>query len=136
MAEKIEWNDSYLLGISEIDAQHKKLLALANDLYAITKADASLYEQKMKPVLEELTKYTQYHFSAEEAFMTKHGYSGVDIHKVAHDSFVQEVSAQIAQLTSDNRESGLRFYQFVANWVLTHIARADKVWASFVKPQL
>lgn len=33
MLEKIEWSDSYLLGIPEIDNQHKKLLKIANDLY-------------------------------------------------------------------------------------------------------
>ena len=36
MTEKVDWNDSYLLGIAEIDNQHKKLLAIANELYEIT----------------------------------------------------------------------------------------------------
>ena len=32
MVEKIEWSDSYLLGIPEIDNQHKKLIQIANEL--------------------------------------------------------------------------------------------------------
>jgi hypothetical protein len=31
---RIEWSDEYLLGIPEIDLQHKKLLSLANDAAA------------------------------------------------------------------------------------------------------
>jgi hypothetical protein len=41
--QKIEWNDSYLLGIPEIDNQHKKLLAVANDLYDAASGSAGNY---------------------------------------------------------------------------------------------
>ena len=61
------------------------------------------------------------------------GYAGTDAHKTAHDNFVREVSFQIQQLSSDNIEDGIRFYAYVANWVMNHIARADKIWAAAVK---
>jgi len=36
---KIEWNDSYLLGVPEIDQQHKQLIAIANELYDVATGD-------------------------------------------------------------------------------------------------
>ena len=42
MADKIEWNDEYLLGILEIDNQHKKLVAIANELYDITTGNSEV----------------------------------------------------------------------------------------------
>ncbi len=36
---KIEWNDSYLLSVPEIDQQHKQLIAIANELYDVAIGD-------------------------------------------------------------------------------------------------
>jgi hemerythrin len=134
--QKIEWNDSYLLGIPEIDNQHKKLLAVANDLYDAASGSIESYTLKMSKVLKALTDYTLYHFGEEERFMTKYGYQAVPVHKKEHDLFVDEVNRQIKKLGNGSRNDALSFYSFVAGWVLTHIAEADRQWAAFVKPQL
>lgn len=136
MVEKIEWNDEYLLGILEIDNQHKKLVAIANELYDTITSNSEDYKLEMSKVLKKLTDYTVYHFSSEEDFMRRHGYAGVDLHKTAHDGFINEVNHQIMQLSDDNKETGAKFYTFVLQWVLTHIARADKIWAKFVKDNM
>ena len=136
MVEKIEWNDEYLLGILEIDNQHKKLVAIANELYDTITSNSENYKLEMSKVLKKLTDYTIYHFSSEEDFMRRRGYAGVDLHKTAHDGFINEVNNQIKQLSDDNKETGAKFYTFVLQWVLTHIARADKIWAKFVKDNM
>lgn len=136
MVEKIEWNDEYLLGILEIDNQHKKLVAIANELYDTITSNSEDFKLEMSKVLKKLTDYTVYHFSSEEDFMRRHGYAGVDLHKTAHDGFINEVNHQIMQLSDDNKETGAKFYTFVLQWVLTHIARADKIWAKFVKDNM
>ena len=133
MVEKIEWNDEYLLGILEIDNQHKKLVAIANELYDTITSNSEDYKLEMSKVLKKLTDYTVYHFSSEEDFMRRHGYAGVDLHKTAHDGFINEVNNQIKQLSDNSQASGAKFYTFVLQWVLTHIARADQIWAKFVK---
>lgn len=130
---RIEWNDNYLLGISEIDVQHKKLLALANDLYDVIAGDDEGFKIQMSVVLKKLTDYTVYHFESEEKFMELHGYTGVSVHKMAHDSFIKEVNNQINLLSSNNKDSAAKFYTFITNWVLTHIAKADQIWAKVVK---
>ena len=52
---------------------------------------------------------------------------------MAHDSFVKEVTNQIKVLAEGNKESAAKFYTFITNWVLTHIAKADQIWAKVVK---
>jgi hemerythrin len=136
MSEKIEWNDDYLLGIQEIDNQHKKLVAIANELYDITTGSEESYKLDMSKVLKNLTDYTVYHFSSEEEFMKRYGYAGVDLHKTAHDGFINEVTNQIKLLNDCKIESGKKFYSFVLNWVLTHIAKADKIWANLIKDKI
>ena len=60
--EKLSWNDSYLLGIPEIDLQHKKLLSLADDMYEIVNGDEDSLKVNLSKVLKSLTDYTVYHF--------------------------------------------------------------------------
>lgn len=136
MTEKIEWSDEYLLGIPEIDNQHKKLVSLANDLYDVIAGSPENYKINMSRVLKKLTDYTEYHFSSEEEFMRRYEYAGVDFHKVAHDGFINEVVNQIKLLSDEKIETGARFYTFVLNWVLTHIAKADQIWAKVIKDKI
>jgi hemerythrin len=136
MAVKFEWNENYELGIPEIDLQHKKLISISNELYDVaTKNDVNL-KLTMSKILKNLTDYTVYHFTSEEDFMKKYGYEGVPMHKIAHDNFVSEVTQQIKKLSDASQDDILVFYDYIANWILAHIAKADKVWASFVKPKL
>lgn len=134
--DRIEWNDSYLLGIPEIDNQHRKLLKIANNLYEILEDESNSYRLTMSKVLKELTDYTEYHFSFEETFMRKYNYAEADAHKAAHDGFIAEVNGQIRNLSAENRAAVLSFYKYIVSWILVHIAKADRSWADCVKPQL
>lgn len=134
--EKLSWNDSYLLGIPEIDLQHKKLLSLADDMYEIVNGDEDSLKVNLSKVLKSLTDYTVYHFSNEEEFMKKYGYPSADMHKSMHDNFIAEVTKQIKSLNTATKAEAERLYKFLASWVLNHIAKSDKVWAEYVKPNL
>ena len=48
LIKKIDWDDSYLLGIQEIDLQHKKLILIANELYDIATRDDQNYKILIK----------------------------------------------------------------------------------------
>lgn len=135
MAEikKIEWDDAYLLGVPEIDSQHKKLIAIANELYDVVTGDEGEYKAKMPEILKKLTDYTQYHFSHEEKLQETIGYPGLAAHKNAHSFFIKEVEFQIKSLSAENKNSVLGFYNYIAGWVFNHIAKSDKVWANFMK---
>lgn len=134
--EKLSWNDSYLLGIPEIDLQHKKLLSLADDMYEIVNGDEDSLKVNLSKVLKSLTDYTVYHFTSEEEFMKKYGYPSADMHKSMHDNFIAEVTKQIKSLNTATKAEAERLYKFLASWVLNHIAKSDKVWAEYVKPNL
>lgn len=134
--EKLSWNDSYLLGITEIDLQHKKLLSLADDMYETVNGDEASLKVNLSKVLKSLTDYTVYHFTSEEEFMKKYGYPSAAMHKSMHDNFIAEVTKQIKSLNNATKTDAERLYSFLASWVLNHIAKSDKVWAEYVKPNL
>lgn len=132
MAQKFLWDKSYELGVFEIDLQHKKLIDISNTLYDLANNPKEDYKIAMEKILKQLIDYTDYHFKSEEDFMKSKGYIGVDAHKVAHDNFIMQVTAQTKKLDKGNPQDALRFYDYIANWILTHIAKADKIWANFI----
>lgn len=136
MVQKIDWDDKYLLNIPEIDAQHKKLIAVSQDFYDVLTGDPEKYKLNMTKVLQALADYTVYHFSSEEAFLEKFGYPALSSHKVAHDNFISEINSQIKKLENASQDAGGRFYEYVVSWIFTHIAKADQIWANFVRPKL
>jgi len=70
-----QWRDEYVLGIDEIDEQHRRLIEIANEVNTVLNDQWRLdkYNQILN-VLDELKAYTVYHFQSEEAYMGKIGY--------------------------------------------------------------
>jgi hemerythrin family protein len=136
LIKKIDWDDSYLLGIQEIDLQHKKLILIANELYDIATRDDQNYKILMPKVIKKLSDYTEYHFTAEENFMKRYGYAGSENHKAQHDGFVKEIRNQITKLSSGTKKDFLEFYNYISRWILEHIAKSDQVWAAYVKTKI
>lgn len=60
----IPWDNNFNTGLAEIDAQHRKLVEIINQLAASFAFDASTIN--LSTVFDELIAYTHYHFSAEE----------------------------------------------------------------------
>lgn len=137
MVQKINWDDSLLLNVPEIDAQHKQLLQIANKLYDIATGTPEVYTAKMPEIIKELTDYTKYHFSFEEEnYMHKYGYTNLPFHKMQHANFVQEIKLQSEKLRNADQHDGLQLYEYLAKWVVNHIAKSDPAWAYIVRPKL
>ena len=135
MAEKVIWKKEYELGVPQIDEQHKRLVEIAGKLYDALNGDAEKYKASFGGILKEFENYTVCHFSAEEALIEKEGYPSLSSHKLAHQNFIMELSNQRRKLSKESADpiaDGFRFYDYVLSWLLTHIARADKLWADFI----
>lgn len=136
MLVRLDWDDSYSVGIDKVDTQHKELVSIINELYDIVIRGDEVYRRKLSIVFKKLTAYTIYHFETEEALMTKYEYPIVDFHKMQHSNFIKELTYQVAQLTDSASEGGYKLYIFLATWLFTHIEKADKAWARFIIPKI
>ena len=65
----IDWDESFRIGVEQIDRQHKKLFALRNQLFESCCTENSVHAEKFHSILSELFEYTRYHFEAEEELM-------------------------------------------------------------------
>jgi len=55
-----EWKEKYSLGIQELDAQHKTLIDMINNLFAAMQSGAG--KDLLDQTLSGLVEYTRHHF--------------------------------------------------------------------------
>ena len=100
MAKFVEWSDVLSVGIEEIDAQHKVLVDLVNEMHqAIHQRRGS---DAVREILAQLADYTRIHFAVEESLMRILGYPGYDDHKAEQE---ERTTAQLALLARPGRRS-------------------------------
>lgn len=127
-----QWSDEYVLGIDEIDGQHRRLIEIANEVYTVLNDQWRLdkYNQILK-VLDELKAYTVYHFQSEEAYMERIGYKKRFSHAMQHKAFVEKLKAVDLSEVDEAQEKYLReLLGFITDWVVNHIMTTDRLYVS------
>jgi hemerythrin len=126
-----EWRPEYGLGHDGIDAQHKRLFALANDLHsAMTEGKG---KGALSETLEKLVAYTKTHFASEERLMQTHHYPDYAAHKAAHDALTSRVIEFQKEFAAGRVGMTIELLQFLKDWLRTHIGETDRKVAMYLK---
>mgnify|MGYP000850282179 CR=1 FL=1 len=126
----VNWTDKLSLGITEIDNQHKKWIAIINDLNDAMRAGKS--KEVLGEVFKRLIDYTEYHFKAEETYFEKFGYPEKTSHKMEHQKMVNEVNGYYNDFKAGKMTVSINLMQLLSNWLLDHIQKKDKNYAPFL----
>lgn len=126
----IEWNPAkYSVKINEFDAHHQKLINLINQLHdGLLQAKG---RQIIAPIIEELHKYTIYHFIAEEKMMMQHLYPDYNGHKKLHDAFIAEIAELKQKLMDGDYKVSVETYSFLKDWLVNHILKSDQQYTTY-----
>lgn len=127
MPADIAWKDYYSVNDPQLDAEHKQIIKLINELFAAMRQHKE--DHAAKEVLERLIQYTLTHFKHEEAILERVGYPDVEAHKALH--------ARLRQQTIDLRENlslvtGSDVLYFLKQWWLGHIQGEDKKYSGYL----
>lgn len=125
----INWSDSYSVKVKEIDNQHKKLVELINLLHDSMKEGKG--KEALDKVLDELVKYTVYHFSYEERLFEKYGYPEAKIHTRQHNDLIEQVKKFVKDFESGKSILAMEVMNFLRDWLMKHISGDDKKYSSF-----
>jgi hemerythrin len=126
------WTSELETGLSELDSDHKQLLAKANRLkQASTDADFS----DLKSALLDMKTEMVAHFSREEALMRDCRYEAAQEHWDEHQRLLAEIKEKIDALeTFENSVS--TFGNFIHQWMFQHIAGKDTLFGRAVISQV
>ena len=130
MFHMFEWKPEYSVSIASIDAQHKKLFAIANQLHEAMRSG------KAKPVLAEildrLIQYTVAHFTHEEGLMKLHGYPDFNSHKSAHEALRKKVLDFQNEFQDGGAFISIELMAFLQDWLAKHIQGTDMRYSPYL----
>lgn len=130
-ANLMEWGDAFVIGINEIDEQHKKLVGLVNELNTAMKTGKGT--QQLGRIFEELKEYTVHHFATEEAYFEEHSYPGTIAHVAKHKKLVNTVLDLEQQFKNGKAALTNDVMVFLKDWLVGHIQGDDKKYVPHLR---
>ena len=124
------WSDELSVGIKVIDDDHKKLVDMLNQLHEGMAAGHG--KEAVGKILDELVKYTQYHFAREEKFFAQTAYTAAASHKKEHDDLTKQVLDVQAKYKKGVTAISLEVMTFLKNWLIKHIQGSDKKYGPYL----
>jgi hemerythrin-like metal-binding protein len=122
--ELISWDKKYMIGITSIDLQHKKLVEIINELYmGFGAADNS---RILKRVIKQLIEYTEYHFGEEEKFFAQTEYPDMKEHLSQHRKFVKKMKQFAKEVEKGDISASFDIIDYLKKWLLDHISKTDR----------
>ena len=118
------WDASFSVNVKEIDNQHMKLMEMLNQLHDAMKIGKG--KDAIGPLIKNLVKYTETHFALEERYFEKFRYEEASSHKLAHQVFIDKVSAFQDDFTSGKSTLTMEIMSFLKDWLVSHIKGTDK----------
>lgn len=132
--ELIPWREEFALGISEIDEQHKKILAIINNLSEIFQEKKHHEQGVIDQIIQELNDYANYHFQTEEKYFNLFSYQDAEAHIKIHNQYREKISEWRQRYEKEN-DPKIFFdvSEFLKNWWVWHINNTDRAYVPLLK---
>ncbi len=127
----ITWGPKLATGIDQIDVQHKELVRMVNALHRAMKLKVGI--QQSGKILDELAKYTVYHFGHEEKLFKQYQYPEYNEHKKIHEKLVSTVVEFQKDFKSGKASLSVDLMNFLTQWLKDHIMKCDMKYVPFFK---
>ena len=119
------WDDSFLIGIEELDHEHKVLIDDINRLHE----ELARHDEKseIERCLGDIYARMQAHFALEEHLMKERGYEFFDEHKREHEALLNSYTEDMVQFLNDTGVSASTSIEdSLKHWIVDHILTSDK----------
>jgi len=119
-----EWDPGLETGDDVVDAQHRNLYAIVNEL------DDALREERAREavalMLVRVLLHAKSHFHDEEALMERVGYPGLERHRGLHRDFEQQAEQISDEYLAGESISPECLAAFLHDWLVEHIGTEDR----------
>jgi hemerythrin len=128
----MKWDPKYALGIPAVDAQHRQLFQMSEELEEAL--EQGIGKEQLDILLTRLSAYTIRHFALEEKHMQEADYPGLKAQQKAHKEFI----AQFENFHDWVRQEGFSaelvgvIHQGIITWIRNHVTGLDKEFGDFL----
>ncbi len=124
------WCDDFSVQVPEIDAQHKKLVDMINDLGSAMAMGQG--GDVLSNIMARLGNYVVEHFAFEEDLIRQAGYPDLENHIKIHASVVTKFTALAEKVQNGHPTASSETLAFLQDWLVNHIQKVDKKYTSCV----
>lgn len=124
---KIDWEVKYSVNVKELDRQHTALINLINECNDSLEKDDN--NELFSEIVFKLILYSQTHFTTEEEYMEKTGYSKLKEHKKEHSVFTEKIKEYEARLNENDKDVANEIMGYLINWLIDHILNMDQKYS-------
>ncbi|MBU3179004.1 hemerythrin family protein [Clostridium estertheticum] len=123
------WKENFSIGMEIIDAQHKHLFDIGNQAYLLLENGLKVDKyDDITLIIEDLERYTIYHFKCEEEYMLKINYSGYENQKREHTEFINKIhKMRLVDIDKGQQEAIEDLLAVIFNWLIDHILGEDRL---------
>ena len=129
--KKLQWEDSYSVGVNEIDKQHRVIIEVINEL--ITEISAKPSEENIVGIIHKLLNYKDYHFKTEEKYFDMYNFEGADEHKKEHIKFGEKIAEMEKEYKEDVIKLAFELVDFLEDWLINHLINKDQEYVECFK---
>lgn len=127
------------LDVDEMQETHEEEIKLLNTIeklaiqYNMNKSNKDELETKIDEYIEHVKK----HFSNEERLMRKYDFPSYDMHKTAHDMFLDELKYAVNQWKNfGDIQKIINFIYKSPEWIVVHINTVDAPTSAYITQKM
>ena len=128
--EDLEWQDSYSVKVRALDAQHKRLFELLNELRCAIQQGRT--QDVSGKIINHLVDYTGYHFAAEEKLLERYHFGGLPTHRGEHRVLRERIEKFKEEFDEGNFQVATDLEKFLQRWLTHHIQTVDQRYSKFL----
>jgi hemerythrin len=129
----MNWSDQLTLHVAKIDAEHKELIDILNELYDAMMSGKA--KDDLQSALMKLVQHTRAHFQSEEQLMRKYAYPELLPHLNEHRKLTDQVMKLQKDLDAGRTMDAKDILNFLKTWLTEHIQGTDRNLAVYLNEQ-
>ncbi|MDH3671226.1 MAG: hemerythrin family protein [Gammaproteobacteria bacterium] len=119
----IEWKKEFLIGVPDVDHEHRELIELINRLHAsLDRDDPPITVEEF---LGDIYAQISAHFALEEKIMRHHNYDEYKEHKADHERLLDDIRDIMDDYQDDSRFDKERLAERLKSWFTLHFKTKD-----------
>lgn len=132
----VVWKDEYLIGVEQVDRQHRELFSRFHRLIDALTGGTARHE--LLETIAFLESYAENHFRDEEDLQRECHYPDAGFHRMAHETFRRQldgIRVSLAEQGVTNLlviETGRTLFQ----WLVDHVCCMDREFASYLQQRV
>jgi hemerythrin len=129
-----KFTQNLVIGIEEIDGQHKAIFNFFNELYDSIHNKTEGYN--LEKAFFFLKDYVVFHFSREEEYMQKYSYPEYEYHKSQHEHFIEQLEQKQREFLLAGESVKIELLVWLYFWFKKHILSVDKTMGAFLQHKM